>query len=351
MDGEQKTEELIIKNQETHNDISQESVGSSKQPNLLATHDMVKEWRKHYIGAHSVSSTNTYYNFIDNFVGYEIQIIQKTVDRFRLKHMNAPCSGALKNFFSFLVNHYDLSQEILNIRFETSKSTKKTPEKISYEDIKKIIDKIDEKIKDEKDDIRLYDKYLTITIYSLGLRISEALKLTYADIDWKEWLKDRAKQGSVSIKNTKRGKSRTLPMGSGLLNVLYDAHKDKNIEGIPIGSLIFNYGIDKYVSNKDIQKNNKQTLLESQHNYIIYAENRYRKILNRIGFEALGKKINPHKFRHAKAQDMLDNNVPIDTIKDFLGHESIVSTQIYAQASAEKLKRELGKYDSEKEGV
>lgn len=43
-------------------------------------------------------------------------------------------------------------------------------------------------------------------------------------------------------------------------------------------------------------------------------------------------KVHPHMFRHSKAMHMLAANIPIVYIRDFLGHEDISTTMIYARA-------------------
>ena len=50
------------------------------------------------------------------------------------------------------------------------------------------------------------------------------------------------------------------------------------------------------------------------------------------------KRITPHVLRHSKAMHLLQNGVNIVYIRDFLGHTSIQTTEIYARASS-KLKQ------------
>ena len=53
----------------------------------------------------------------------------------------------------------------------------------------------------------------------------------------------------------------------------------------------------------------------------------------------------PHSMRHTTAVHMLDAGVPLIVIKQFLGHENISTTEIYAKMSAESVDRKLADWD------
>lgn len=293
----------------------------------IATPDLVFEWRKHYLKeGHSVASTTTYFNYIKSFVGYGIEINQKNINTFRTKSSSGSSSGSLKNFFQFLVNKKEFPQEILYIHFDKSKSKKKFPESLDIQEVNKLIEAMP----------RLKDKYFTIVLSSLGLRISEGLKLKFEDFSWSSWLLDRTKQGSVNLKNTKGGRFRTIPVSPELMELLYsDNVCKKTSEGIPIGNLIFDYGIMEFLNNKE------HTLDENQYDYLKYAGDRYRDILERTSKNVLNKKVHPHQFRHSRAQDLMNRGLPIESLRLYLGHSNLSSTSIYASASAEKLKEDM----------
>ena len=54
----------------------------------------------------------------------------------------------------------------------------------------------------------------------------------------------------------------------------------------------------------------------------------------------------PHSFRHSTATHMLEAGVPLIVIKNFLGHASVQTTQIYAEISANKANQYLKKWNS-----
>ena len=51
--------------------------------------------------------------------------------------------------------------------------------------------------------------------------------------------------------------------------------------------------------------------------------------------------ITPHSFRHQKAIDLLESGVNLVYIRDFLGHKSVTTTEIYATISVERKRKML----------
>jgi integrase/recombinase XerD len=67
--------------------------------------------------------------------------------------------------------------------------------------------------------------------------------------------------------------------------------------------------------------------------------NGFRQALHRIGVRAGVQRTNPHAFRHAKVQRMLQNGAPHKVIQDTLGWKSDAMIQEYVQSDAEDLAR------------
>ena len=56
-----------------------------------------------------------------------------------------------------------------------------------------------------------------------------------------------------------------------------------------------------------------------------------------------GKRVSPHKFRHATAVSLVAAGVDVTVIRDWLGHSSFDTTNIYARASLETKRKALEK--------
>ena len=58
----------------------------------------------------------------------------------------------------------------------------------------------------------------------------------------------------------------------------------------------------------------------------------------------LSKNTSAHMFRHWLAMDMVEHDVPIETVKEVLGHERIETTMIYARSSRTRVRAQVMQY-------
>ena len=102
---------------------------------------------------------------------------------------------------------------------------------------------------------------------------------------------------------------------------------------IPISNNM-NQLLEKYVLNKKV---NDEYLIKNKNNLkmsrdgIEYIIDKYSSKAREVD-PTFPKKVHPHMFRHSKAMHMLAADIPIVYIRDFLGHENISTTMIYAKA-------------------
>lgn len=66
---------------------------------------------------------------------------------------------------------------------------------------------------------------------------------------------------------------------------------------------------------------------------------KYVTLAHKLQPECIPAKVHPHQLRHSKAVHLLEAGVNLIYIRDFLGHSSVTTTEIYARAST-KAKRE-----------
>ena len=53
--------------------------------------------------------------------------------------------------------------------------------------------------------------------------------------------------------------------------------------------------------------------------------------------------VTPHTLRHMKGMHLLQSGVSLEIIRDFLGHEHVLTTQIYARANLEMKRKALAR--------
>jgi integrase/recombinase XerD len=58
----------------------------------------------------------------------------------------------------------------------------------------------------------------------------------------------------------------------------------------------------------------------------------------------LNKKISPHTFRHSFATHLIDGGADLSAVQEMLGHESILTTEIYTHLDRDYLKDTINQF-------
>ena len=158
------------------------------------------------------------------------------------------------------------------------------------------------------------DAALLEVIYSGGLRISEALGLDLADIDFLGY----------SFRVRGKGKKQRLcllgrPAARGLRDYLAQRERLGLAGRRDAGPLFVNYEGDR-ITARSVQRFFKQYLAEA----------------------GLPPSATPHKLRHSFATHLLDHGADLRSVQELLGPESLSTTQIYTHVTKERL---LAAYD------
>lgn len=150
------------------------------------------------------------------------------------------------------------------------------------------------------------DKAILETIYSSGLRVSEAVGLDVKDIDF----------------------------SSGMIKVLGKGKKERII---PIGSKAIE-SLKEYLNiRKTTEKTGNAVFLNRFGGRL--TSRSVRRILDKaIKQLAMSKKISPHALRHSFATHLLEAGADLRTVQELLGHVSIATTQIYTHITSDRMK-------------
>ena len=74
---------------------------------------------------------------------------------------------------------------------------------------------------------------------------------------------------------------------------------------------------------------------------IRYIIRKYAKASNDASPGIIEGSVYPHRMRHSKATHLVDNGVNIYNVRDFLGHESIATTQVYLTTNPEVTRKAI----------
>lgn len=166
-------------------------------------------------------------------------------------------------------------------------------------------------------EIGLRDKTLLCFMYASGMRAQEVCELTVGDI---QFYPDRAG-----------------------INVHGKGKKMRRI-GIPATAAGM---LKKYIEHRGISGNNERHVFSSQtHEKMTVSciEEIFSKYVTKAKLEnpeLFRNNYTPHSMRHTTATHMLEAGVPLIVVKNFLGHVSLQTTQIYTEISQDTMNRQL----------
>ena len=226
--------------------------------------------------------------------------------------------AAIKSFFNYLtiedIEYISLCNEIHSIKIKKTKQ--ETIKYLSKEGIKEILSLPKTSIENGVRDLAI----LTL-LYDSGARVQELVNIKIKDIDFNK--------KTVYLFGKGR-KARIVPLISQTIKIL---EKYIKIYNIPINSdnLLF------YNSKKEALTRMGITYIIKK--YVSIARNK-----NPLEFQI---NVTPHTFRHSKAMHLLESGVNLIYIRDFLGHESVTTTEIYARANPENKRKAIEKHSEE----
>lgn len=156
----------------------------------------------------------------------------------------------------------------------------------------------------------LRNRALMAILYDTGVRISEALALTREDV-----LDGRARK--VRLTRTKNGKPRTVFLSQETRNFIRAYVRER--EDDVYAPLFVSHGRDK------------GSALTPRHAWLL--------VKTAAKAEGLYENTSPHSLRHRRAQDLLDEGMPLEWVAALLGHQHPDTTRVvYAwQTDEERL--------------
>lgn len=165
----------------------------------------------------------------------------------------------------------------------------------------------------------LRDRALVEFLYSTGVRVSEAVALNIGDIrmDQKELI--------VYGKGNKERRTYLTDSANFYLRRYLQVR-----------------GKDDGLSIDELKDQPLFVTLDSPHNRLTVAGIQY--MLRELGKRAGVQNVHPHRFRRTIATDLLNRGMPIEQVKEFLGHEKLDTTMIYCTIKEESVQASHRKF-------
>jgi len=194
-----------------------------------------------------------------------------------------------------------LKKEIDFDFFIKMKKPNSLPNVLTIDEVKEIIDSVN----------NLKHKAIISTIYSCGLRISEAVNLEIKNID--------SSAMTLKVINAKGKSDRYVMLSAKLLELLREYFKE--------------YSPKKYLFVGQFGER--------------YSARSIQQIFNKaVKIVGIKKRVTVHSLHHSFASHLLDNGTDIRFIQELLGHKHLSTTQIYTHINPVSVKKIKSPFDS-----
>lgn len=222
------------------------------------------------------------------------------------KTTQARILSGIKSFFYYLLIN-DRIENLPTEFIDPPKTGRKLPDVLSVTEIESIINTFDS---DKRFGIR--NKAMVETLYSCGLRVSELITLRLSDLFFND----------------------------GFIRVIGKGDKQRLV---PISETA-RHRIEEYL----LLRQTMQT--DARDTDIVFLNNKGRGLTRVMIFHiirkaalaaGITKTISPHTFRHSFATHLLEGGASIRQVQEMLGHESILTTEIYTHLDSEKLRENV----------
>ncbi len=214
--------------------------------------------------------------------------------------------SGIKSFYRYLLLDGYITLDPTEL-LEAPKIGMKIPEILTVAEINDLLDTIDlSKAEGQR------NRAMLEVLYSCGLRVSELTSLRYSDVYFDEEFIRVEGKGS---------KQRLVPISQTAIREIRNYLYDRNLVPIKAGF--------------------EDTLFLSRRGTALSRIMVFHVIKVQAELAGIKKNVSPHTFRHSFATHLLEGGANLRAIQEMLGHESIVTTEIYTHIDREALRREI----------
>jgi integrase/recombinase XerD len=273
--------------------------------NSVTAYELDFKRLKTYMEAHQIDVVRATFDDLQAFVFETFKEIKSAKTQARLL-------SSIHSFYRFLLYHRYIEQDPSEL-LEMPRVEKHLPEVLTLEEIDAMIAQID---MSKPEGHR--NRAIIEMLYGSGLRVSELTELRLSHIYRQE----------------------------GYMRILGKGSKQRLVPISPVADEQFGYWL----------QDRSQLDIKPEYADIAFLNHYGRQLTRAMIFtivkrlaEAAGirKTISPHTLRHSFATHLLQNGADLRIIQQLLGHESIVTTEIYTHVNIQDLREAVLKYHPE----
>lgn len=218
--------------------------------------------------------------------------------------------SGIKSFYKFLILEDAIPDDPTEL-LECPSLGRHLPEVLSIEEIDAIEAQIDTSTPTGRRNLAIVEM-----LYSCGLRVSELsnLKISNLALD----------QEFISVFG-KGDKQRLVPIGEGSIDIVKDWINDR-------------------MEMDNVKDSERDYLFLSNRGKHISRITIFVLIKDLAEKAGITKNISPHTFRHSFATHLLEGGADLRSIQEMLGHESILTTEIYTHINVDHLRDQIMQY-------
>ena len=163
-----------------------------------------------------------------------------------------------------------------------------------------------------------WERSILSLAYGCGLRVGELEQMNIEDV--------RLREKILIVPKGKGNKRRVIPMSSGVVSDLSDYYFNERID--------FTYGRDYKPKDDAFMLNTRGGRMRE------FTYNKYlKRLIERTANKTIKEKeISIHNLRHSIATHLIKQGIPVEQVRQFLGHSQLETTQVYTHISKQQLK-------------
>ncbi len=222
--------------------------------------------------------------------------------------------SGIRCFYNFLLGEELIPSSPAEF-IETPKCNRPLPDILTTEEIDRIIGSIDTSTLKGRRDIAMLE-----VLYSCGLRVSELTSLRISDLFFGE--------GYIRVVG-KGDKQRLVPISRiarDRIQIYMDFRRDSEERARHRGKP---------------QKSNSEFVFLNNRGEQLTRTMIFKIIRQAVDRAGINKNVSPHTFRHSFATHLIEGGASIRQVQELLGHENILTTEIYTHLDYNRLRTTL----------